>query len=115
MKKTICLLAIVMTTIGFFSCNDEKNNDSNYDEQNLELRASILGFEDVESYKTCVAEQCLAGNHENCDIFSDGTHRACAFHEHSGTRRDGSHHDGTSHGTHNEHGHSHGSHEGGHH
>lgn len=113
MKKVVWLLAVVVMTMGFVSCNNDDENP--IAEKNLELRAETLGFPDVESYKTCVAEQCRSGNHENCDICEDGTHEACAYHEHLGTKHDGSHHNGTDHCKHHSGGHSHHSHDGGRH
>jgi hypothetical protein len=100
MKKVIYFFAVVVLAIGFVSCNNDDDHDFSSAEQNMELRAATLGFSDAEAYKTSVAEQCAAGNHENCDILNDGTHQPCIYSEHAGTRHDGTHHNGTGHGTH---------------
>lgn len=110
MKKVIYLFAVVALTVGFVSCSNDDEPDFDNAEPNLELRAASLGFSDVDTYKTCVAEQCILGNHKNCDILTDGTHQACAYQEHCGTKHDGSHHNGSDHGIHDADGHSHGSH-----
>ena len=107
LAATLVLVAILA------ACNKHESN-SDLAEQNLELRAKNLGFSDVEAYKVHVAQQCEAGIHNNCDPYTDGTHHACAYNEHSGTKHDGSHHNGTSHGSHDGNGHSHGSHGNGH-
>ncbi|NDV59741.1 hypothetical protein [Bacteroides sp. 519] len=113
MKKLIYLFAVVAMATGFTSCSND--HDNNNTEPNLELRAAMLGYTDVDAYKRSVAEQCAAGNHENCDIQNDGTHQVCAYEDHSGTKHDGSHHNGSDHGTHDENGHSHNSHGNGNH
>lgn len=110
--KIICLLSAMIIIVSVASCSKSDNNKV---EQNLELRAKSLGYPDVVTYKSNVTQQCVAGNHENCDIYDDQTHRACAYQEHSGTNHDGTHHNGTAHGTHNAGGHSHDSHESGNH
>lgn len=109
MRKVFYSLAALILTVTLVSCSND-DHDFNSDEQNMELRAAALGFSDVDSYKASVSQQCTAGDHENCDILNNGTHQACAYKEHSGTKHDGSHHNGSNHGTHDENGHSHGSH-----
>ncbi len=115
MKKVVFLLAVVALTAGFMSCSNDNEPDFSNANENLELRASALGYPDVATYQASVAEQCAAGNHENCDILTDGTHRACAHNEHSGTKHDGTHHSGSGHGKHGNNGNSHNSHGGNHH
>ena len=116
MKKLFYSLAVVLFAVTFTSCDKDDHDDFGTSaQQDIESRATALGFEDVAAYKACVAEQCAAGNHENCDIYQDGTHEPCAYRDHSGKKHDGTHHDGTDHGTHNQNGHSHGSHNSNHH
>lgn len=110
MKKVFYLVAVVAITVAFASCSKDDDHDLSNATQNVELRASTLGFSDANAYKASVAEQCAAGNHENCDIQNDGTHKVCAYSEHAGTNHDGTHHNGTDHGTHDANGHSHNSH-----
>lgn len=109
MKNLIYSLVVLVFAIGLISCGSD-DNDSDNDSKNLELRSTILGFSDVEAYKMSVAEQCVAGNHQNCDISNDGTHQVCAYPAHSGIKHNGSHHSGSNHGIHDENGHSHSSH-----
>lgn len=113
--KRVFYLVIAIAAVGFTSCSKDDNHDFDNDQQNLELRAASLGYSDVNAYKTSVAEQCAAGNHENCDALNDGTHQACAYQDHSGTKHDGSQHNGSDHGTHDANGHSHGNHDKGKH
>ncbi len=110
MKKVFYSLTVLAITVAFASCSKDDDHDFNDASQNMELRASTLGFSDANAYKASVAEQCAAGNHENCDILNDGTHQACAYSEHAGANHDGTHHNGTDHGTHDANGHSHNSH-----
>lgn len=110
MKKVIYSLAILAISVAFASCSNDDDHNLDNATQSLELRASALGFSDTNAYKSSVAEQCAAGNHENCDILNDGTHKACAYSEHAGTNHDGTHHERTNHGTHDANGHSHDSH-----
>ena len=100
MKKVFYSLTVLAITVAFASCSKDDDHDFNDASQNMELRASTLGFSDANAYKASVAEQCAAGNHENCDILNDGTHQACAYSEHAGANHDGTHHNGTDHGTH---------------
>lgn len=113
--KRVFYLATALAAVGFTSCNKDDNHDFYNDKQNLELRAASLGYSDVNAYKTSVAEQCAAGNHENCDVLNDGTHQACAYQDHSGKKHDGSNHNGSDHGSHDANGHSHGNHNKGRH
>ncbi|KAA6301334.1 MAG: hypothetical protein EZS26_002531 [Candidatus Ordinivivax streblomastigis] len=108
MKKVFYSLATLALVFVLASCSqdDDKQNLDGI-EGNMESRAAILGYFDTDTYVESVAEQCAAGNHENCDIYADGTHKACSYSEHSGTNHDGTNHDGTSHGTHDANGHSH--------
>lgn len=115
MKRAIYLFSVVALAVGFVSCNNDDNHDFSNASQNIELRAASLGYKDVASYKASVAQKCAAGNHENCDIHSNGTHKVCAYTEHSGTKHDGTHHNGSDHGTHDANGHSHDSHGSGNH
>lgn len=108
MKRVIYLFAVVALTAGFVSCNNDDDDNFSNAEQDLELRASTLGYSDAASYQENVTEQCELGNHENCDIQTDGTHQVCKYPEHSGTKHDGTHQNGSDHGTHNGNGHSHG-------
>jgi hypothetical protein len=85
MKRAIYLFAVVALAVGFVSCDNDDDHDFSSADQNIELRAATLGYEDVASYQASVAEQCAAGNHENCDIQNNGTHNVCAYTEHSGT------------------------------
>ncbi|MDH6304154.1 hypothetical protein M2459_000882 [Parabacteroides sp. PF5-5] len=116
MKKLFYSLAVVLLAVAFVSCNNENQDDiDTLEKEDIETRAAALGFEDVAAYKACVAEQCAAGNHENCDICEDGTHEACPYFEHSGKKHDGTHHNGSNHESHGKKGHSHGSQNGKHH
>ena len=110
MKKNFYSLAILAFVVALASCSKDDEHNLGNTEQNLELRASSLGFSDANAYKASVAEQHAAGNHENCDILNNGTHQTCGYAEHSGTKHDGTHHNGTDHGTHDANGHSHSSH-----
>lgn len=115
MKKLFYSLGVILL-VSFISCDKDDHDDFGTSaQQDIEERASALGFDDVATYKASVAQQCAAGNHENCDIYNDGTHQACPYYDHSGTNHDGTHHNGTAHGTHDQNGHSHGSHNGKHH
>lgn len=108
MKKIFYLLTLVLSTVIFASCsNDDHDDFGTSAKQDIEARAAALGFDDVTAYQASVAEQCAAGNHENCDIYSNGTHEACAYSDHSGQNHDGTHHNGTDHGIHDQNGHSH--------
>lgn len=115
MKRKFYSLAVLALAVAFVSCSSDDDHTFISAEESMELRAEALGFSDVNEYKTSVTEQCKAGNHENCDILNDGTHQACAYKEHSGTKHDGTHHNGTDHGSHDSNGHSHGSHDNEHH
>ncbi len=115
MKKLVYSLAVLAIVLVFASCNKDDNQSMDTATPNLELRAATLGYTDVETYKANVVAQCAAGNHQNCDIYNDGTHQPCAYCEHAGTNCDGTHHGGSDHGTHGTNGHSHGSHENGDH
>lgn len=116
MRKLFCALAVVLFAVAFMSCNKDDHDDFGTSaEQNIETRAKDLGFNNVDDYKASVAIQCTAGNHENCDVYNDGTHEVCAYSDHSGKNHDGTHHNGTDHGTHNKNGHSHGANNGKHH
>lgn len=115
MKKLFYSVAICALVMAFVSCDNDDDHNYGNAEQNLELRAATLGYSDVETYKASVAEQCAAGNHENCDILTDGTHQVCTYNDHSGTNHDGTHHNGSDHGTHDANGHSHNSHGNGNH
>lgn len=108
MKNLTYLLVVLVLAIGLISCSSDNDNDLVEAAKNLELRATILGFPDADTYKLSAAEHCKAGNHENCDILNNGTHQVCAYPEHNGTKHDGSHHKGNDHGIHDENGHSHG-------
>lgn len=108
MKKLFYSLAIVFCTVSFIACSNDDHDDFGAGStQDIETRAKALGFEDVTAYEASVAEQCAAGNHENCDIYNDNTHQACAYSDHSGKNHDGTHHNGTDHGTNDANGHSH--------
>jgi hypothetical protein len=108
MKRLFYALAVVCT-LSFVACDNDDHNDFGTSvQQDIEARAKALGFEDAAAYKASVAEQCAAGNHENCDIYNDGTHQACAYSDHSGKKHDGTHHKGSNHGSHDKNGHSHG-------
>ena len=106
--KRFFSLSVIAIVISLVSC--DKGDDQNFASQNLETRAATLGFSDVNTYNAYVAEQCRAGIHENCDVLNNGTHQACAYSEHVGTKHDGTHHNGTEHGTHDKNGHLHSSH-----
>ena len=108
MRKVIYLLSVLAITVALASCDKEDNEK--FATPNLETRATALGFSDVDAYKAFVDEQCAEANHENCDVWDDGTHHTCAYSEHIGTNHDGTRHNGTAHGTHDTNGHSHNSH-----
>lgn len=110
MKKVILAVAALAVMTVFASCDKDHNNHDDSGSQtapNLAARAQALGFEDAISYTAYVSEQCLLGNHENCDIYGDGTHQACGYADHSGQNHDGTHHNGTDHGQYDQNGHSH--------
>jgi hypothetical protein len=110
MRKVFYSLTVLAVMAVFVSCSRDDDRDLDNAIQNMELRAATLGFSDVNACTASVAEQCAAGNHENCDILNSGAHQACAYSEHVGTGHDGTHHSGTDHGTHDANGHSHNSH-----
>lgn len=97
MKKVFYLLAIVAFAVTFASCSQDEGINSPQGDQSMEMRASALGYTNADSYKNTVLNQCAAGNHENCDILADGTHRVCTNTQHSGTKHDGTHHNGAGH------------------
>ncbi|MDL2213894.1 hypothetical protein LJC05_01120 [Bacteroides sp. OttesenSCG-928-J23] len=117
MKKLFYSLTVALFAISFVACDNDNHDDFGTSaKQDIENRAATLGFNNAEAYTRYVAEQCAAGNHENCDIYNDGTHGVCAYSDHSGKKHDGTHHNGSNHGTHDKKdGHSHGSHNGKHH
>ena len=102
MKRTIFFTA-VLTIFVFGSCSNDDDSGTVIQES-IETRAAALGFPDVKSYQLSVGEQCAVGNHENCDIQTNGTHLVCGYAGHSGTKHDGTHHNGTAHGTHDSNG-----------
>lgn len=112
MKKTFYIFQILAVAVAFTSCDKDNDHVDDNAVMDMELRAEALGFTNVEAYRTSVAEQCAAGDHENCDIFTNGTHKACAYSGHAGRNHNGTHHNGTDHGSHDANGHSHGSHGG---
>lgn len=115
MKKLFYSLAVALFSVAFVACSNDDHDDfgTTTVQQDITKRATALGFDDADAYRESVAAQCAAGNHENCDIYNDGTHQACAYADHSGRNHDGSHHNGTNHGTHDQnggHGHGNGNH-----
>lgn len=113
MKKLFYSLVVIFCAISFIACsNDDHDDFGKSSKQDIEARAAALGFDSVDAYKASVTEQHNADNHENCDIYNDGTHQACTYSDHSGKNHDGTHHNGTDHGTHdgNEHSHKNGNH-----
>ena len=107
-KKLFLLVAVAVFALSFAACsNDDHDDFGTTSQQDIAARATALGFDDVAAYQASVAEQCAAGNHENCDIYNDGTHSACAYSDHSGTNHDGTHHNGSDHGQHDKNGHQH--------
>lgn len=109
MRNLIYSLVILVFAVGLISCSSDNDNDLSNDSKNLELRATLLGFPDVDSYQVRIAGHCVTGNHQNCDILDNGTHQVCAYPDHSGTKYNGSHHNGSNHGIHDANGHSHNS------
>ncbi len=107
MKKVVYSVAILAFAFVLTSCSKDDDHNVDNTAQDVELRAQSLGFADANAYKSSVAEQCAAGNHENCDILTDGTHRACGYADHAGKNHDGTEHNGTDHGVHDANGHSH--------
>lgn len=108
MKKLFYLVAVTVFAVTFAACSNDDHDDLGTTfQQDIEARAAALGFDDVAAYQASVAEQCAAGNHDNCDIYNDGTHSVCAYSGHSGTNHDGTHHNGSDHGTHDKNGHQH--------
>lgn len=103
MKRVFYSLAIVTLAVTFVSCSQDEDNNFPQGDQSLETRASTLGYTDGDTYKNTVLNQCAAGNHENCDILADGTHRVCTNAQHSGTKQNGTHHNGTGHSGSNTH------------
>ena len=103
MKRVFYSLAIVTLAVTFVSCSQDEDNNFPQGDQSLETRAATLGYTDGDTYKNTVLNQCAAGNHENCDILADGTHRVCTNAQHSGTKQNGTHHNGTGHGGSNTH------------
>lgn len=114
MKKVFYSLAVV-ALITFSSCSKDEDHNFDQAEQNVALRASSLGYTDVATYEESVTQQCAEGNHENCDIQTNGEHQACTYPEHAGMNHDGTDHNGTDHGMHDANGHSHSSHGSGNH
>lgn len=109
MKKLPYLFAVVLLVITLTACNGDNHDDFGTSaKQDIETRAADLGFDDVDAYKASVYKECAAGNHENCDIYNDGTHQVCVYSNHSGKNHNGTFHNGTEHGTHDKNGHSHG-------
>ena len=98
MKRTFYCLAALALAVTCVSCIQDEDNNLTPNDQNLELRASTLGYTDGNTYKNRVLNQCADGNHENCDILADGTHRVCTNVQHTGIKHDGTHHNGTGHG-----------------
>lgn len=103
MKKVFYSLVIVTFAVTLVSCSQDEDNNFPQSDQSLELRASTLGYTDGDTYKNTVLNQCAFGNHENCDILADGTHRVCTNTQHSGTKHDGTHHNGVGHNGNNIH------------
>ena len=101
MKKVIYLWSLVAVTVAFASCNSNDSQNLDSATQNLELRAASLGFSNVDAYQAFVANQCAAGNHENCCPLKDGTCQACPYPDHLGMKCDGSHRHGAAHGMQN--------------
>ena len=93
MKKLFLMIVLICAFIGCHKNDGRMERETD----NIELRASILGFEDVNSYKSHVVQQCTAGNHENCCILTNGKHHACIYPEHLGIKHDGTHHKGSIH------------------
>lgn len=98
MKRTIFFTAVLAVFV-FASCSND-DDSATATPESIETRAAALGFPDVKSYRVSVAGQCAVGNHENCDIQTNGTHLVCGYAEHSGTNHDGTPHNGTGHGIH---------------
>ncbi len=94
-----------MLTIGavalmgvFASCDKTDNVDVYPMPSGVETRAHAIGFDNAEEYAAWVRDQHDQGNHENCDVMADGSHRTCVDAAHNGQRHDGTHHNGTAHG-----------------
>lgn len=110
MKNRVNALFVVAIALFAVSCNKDDVTSLETAKPDVELRAQQLGFENTQTYRMKVTEQCVSGDHSNCDILNNETHEPCAYVEHSGTKHNGAHHNGTNHGKHNSSGHSHGSH-----
>lgn len=110
MKKVILAMTALAVMLSFSACDKDHDSDDYQGSQtapNIEARAQALGFDSVTEYETFVNDQCHLGNHQNCDIYNDGTHQPCCYADHGGQKHDGSHHNGTDHGQHGENGHHH--------
>jgi hypothetical protein len=89
----VCAFAVVCTAC---SVEDVSTNLPT-EEQNIELRAATLGYSDAATYAADVAQQCASGNHENCELSVDGSHRVCTYADHAGTAHNGTPHSGSVH------------------
>lgn len=110
MKKVILAMTALTVMLAFASCDKNHDNNDYQGSQtaaNYDARAQALGFDNAADYQAYVAEQCAAGNHQNCDTYADGSHQACGYADHSGQNHDGTNHNGTDHGQHDKNGHNH--------
>jgi len=105
----VFLSALVFAFTAFFtSCSkdDVLTKDDVYTDeivnplegvQNIELRATTLGYTDVNAYIADVTQQYAAGDYKNCCIYSDGAYHICPYPEHAGINSDGTAHHGANH------------------
>jgi hypothetical protein len=101
--KKIILGMMVFAILSFIGCSNpmHSGDDNNSGAVNISARAAVLGFSNVADYTAYVHENCLNGDHSNCDIATNGTHSVCKHTDHQGTCHDGSVYSGSSHDNHN--------------
>lgn len=93
------LICGAMMSVVITGCNKDGNlldGEMNSETENIQLRSAALGFANVNDYQEYVAQQCIAGNHENCCVLN-GIHQVCTYPNHLGINCQGAHHHGANH------------------